>query len=763
LASVAAWVGLATGSVRSADQVEFARDIVPLIEQHCIRCHKPGNEKGDLSLATSEDLTANGYVTPGKPEESHLVDVVTAASGQRPAMPKEGAPLSAAEVDRLRRWIADGAPWPDSVVVRERAKADATWWSLQPLAATEPPAPGAMPAAWQAHPIDRFVFQKLADKGLSPSPQADKRTLIRRVTYDLIGLPPTPEQVEAFVADDAPDAYQELVDRLLASPQYGEQWGRHWLDVVRFGESRGFERNEIIDNAWPFRDYVIRSLNEDKSFDVLVREHLAGDVIGKDQPGVEVGVTFLVGGPYDDVGNQDAAQAAQIRANTIDEMIRATAEAFLGLTVGCARCHDHKFDPVLQRDYYGLYATFAGVHHGSRAVATEEQRLARDGALRCFNEARDQLAKQLAALDTATAREDKSQQADLNRRLAEVNRQINAVPPLPTWWVGEFKPIRDKFQVFLGGDPQRRGAEVVPASLSALDAVAPPYRLSDDAAEGQRRLQLAEWITCPKNPLTPRVLANRIWHYHFGTGIVETPSDFGYMGGRPTHPELLDWLAGQIHQHGWRLKPLHRQILLSETYRQSSAFRADAAAVDADSRYLWRFPPRRLAAEEIRDTMLSVAGKLDPKMGGPGFRLYRYLQDNVSTYIPLDEHGPETYRRAVYHQKARASLLDLLTEFDCPDNSFSAPRRAATTTPLQALTLLNHRFSIDMASGLAERLKQEAGADRTEAQVRRAFALAYSRQPAAEEIHAAVALIGQHGLRAFCRALLNSNEMIYLR
>ncbi|MCU0981442.1 MAG: DUF1549 domain-containing protein, partial [Pirellulaceae bacterium] len=253
LASVAAWVGLATGSVRSADQVEFARDIVPLIEQHCIRCHKPGNEKGDLSLATSEDLTANGYVTPGKPEESHLVDVVTAASGQRPAMPKEGAPLSAAEVDRLRRWIADGAPWPDSVVVRERAKADATWWSLQPLAATEPPAPGAMPAAWQAHPIDRFVFQKLADKGLSPSPQADKRTLIRRVTYDLIGLPPTPEQVEAFVADDAPDAYQELVDRLLASPQYGEQWGRHWLDVVRFGESRGFERNEIIDNAWPFR------------------------------------------------------------------------------------------------------------------------------------------------------------------------------------------------------------------------------------------------------------------------------------------------------------------------------------------------------------------------------------------------------------------------------------------------------------------------------------------------------------------------------
>ena len=438
VACVAAWVGLASGSARSADPVEFARDVAPIIEQHCIRCHKPGNEKGDLSLATIEDLTADGYVTPGKPEESHVLDVVTAAAGQRPAMPKEGDPLSAAEVDRLRRWIADGAKWPDSVVVRERSKADAAWWSLQPLAAMEPPAPDAMPAAWQVNPIDRFVFQKLADKGLSPSPQADKRTLIRRVTYDLTGLPPTPEEVEAFVADDAPDAYQRLVDRLLASPHYGEQWGRHWLDVVRFGESRGFERNEIIDNAWPFRDYVIRSLNEDKPFDVLVREHLAGDVIGKDQPGVEVGVTFLVGGPYDDVGNQDAAQAAQIRANTIDEMIRATAEAFLGLTVGCARCHDHKFDPVLQRDYYGLYATFAGVYHGSRAVATAEQRQARDEALRPLNENRDRLTKQLAALDAAI---DKLAE----QRAAELESLWKRPPIQRTGTEEKFAPVQAKF------------------------------------------------------------------------------------------------------------------------------------------------------------------------------------------------------------------------------------------------------------------------------------------------------------------------------
>jgi mono/diheme cytochrome c family protein len=932
----------------SEGEADFARDVAPIFEQHCIRCHHPDNAKGDLSLATAADLTANGYITPGKPDESYLLDIVTSSSGERPAMPQEGGPLPDEEIERLRRWIADGATWPASVVIREKSKADASWWSLQRLAAVEPPATAGLPDAWQANPIDRFVYQRLAQENLSPSPRADKRTLIRRLTYDLTGLPPTPEEVESFVADESPDAYSRLVDRLLASPHYGEQWGRHWLDVVRFGESRGFERNEIIDNAWPFRDYVIRSFNQDKSFAALVREHLAGDVIGQGDPDVEAGVTFLVGGPYDDVGNQDAVQAAQIRANTIDEMIRATAEAFLGLTVGCARCHDHKFDPVLQRDYYGLYATFAGVHHGSRAVATAEQRQTRDEALRPLHESRDRLMKELADLnaviekraqegaeglesqwtrppirrtgveerfaavpakfvrlvvegvennpdarngfgidefevwtsggaprnvalttaggqaagqgrvaadfagayspaltidgkfgarwlaagpeltialsqletvdrivfssdrngdagdhsvaafvseyrvevsrdsqqwtpvadsrdrqpvntahrrkrliDAAITEPQRQQQADLNRQLAEVNGRINAVPSLPMWWVGEFKPIADKFHVFVGGDPQRRGAQVAPASLSALDAVVAPYQLSDDAAESQRRLQLADWLTHPDNPLTPRVLANRLWHYHFGIGIVETPSDFGYMGGRPTHPELLDWLARQVHRHGWRLKPLHRLIVMSETYRQSSAFRAEAAGADADSRLLWRFPPRRLTAEEIRDTMLSVAGKLNLEMGGPGFRLYRYVQDNVATYIPLGEHGPETYRRAVYHQNARASLLDLLTEFDCPDSSFSAPRRAATTTPLQALTLMNHRFSVDMANDFARRLEQEAGTG-TEALVRRAFVLTYSRAPATDELAAAVTLIDRHGLRAFCRAVLNSNETIHL-
>jgi hypothetical protein len=292
--------------------------------------------------------------------------------------------------------------------------------------------------------------------------------------------------------------------------------------------------------------------------------------------------------------------------------------------------------------------------------------------------------------------------------------------------------------------------------------VTPGYRLPPEAPEADRRLALARWLVAPENPLTPRVLANRLWHYHFGTGIVDTPSDFGAMGGRPTHPELLDWLAHQIRAQGWRLKPLHRLIVTSRAYGQASTFNADAARVDADSRTLWRFPPRRLMAEEVRDTMVGLAGRLDLRMGGPGFRLYRYLEDNVATYVPLDEHGPETYRRSVYHQNARASRVDVLTDFDCPDSAFAAPRRAATTSPLQALTLMNHRFTLEMARFLAGRLESEAGADDPEGQVRRAFLLAYARPPDAQEVEMANRLIRRHGLRAFCRALLNSNELISL-
>ncbi len=1008
-------------SVTCADDapVDFETQIAPIFEQHCLRCHSPASSKGDVSLATFADLKANDFVVAGDPDSSHLLDLVTSVDDQAPAMPKGADPLLEDQVSLLRRWVVEGAIWPGDVIVRDTSRADATWWSLQPLdlqvrSSKAAHAESSVAAQMMKRTIDDFILKKLAENELSLNPPADRRTLIRRATFDLIGLPPTPKELQSFVNDPDPQAYRKLIDRLLESPHYGERWGRHWLDVVRFGESVGYERNVIINNLWPFRDYVIRSINEDKPFDQFIREHIAGDVFGQHDPDVAVGSAFLVAGPYDDVGNQDAAQAAQIRANTLDEIIRATGEAFLGMTLGCARCHDHKFDPITQQDYYGLYATFSGVRHGSAELATPEAQAERLARLRPLNERKSLLEQVLADLRSAilkrakerlgdhesgwtrprvdrTGTEDRfkpvtakfvrlvceSQDLDfdntsgfcidefevwsasvsglddessnpgerrnvalaanggqatgrarkiddfpnaygvqhvndgkfgarfisigsnltiqlaqptlidravfssakgeqtpeqrkfvfvsdyrievsddgeswyqvassydrkpvdgdghLNRRLLRLeataeeqlvqsqvaqelkgtNQQIIEVPALPSVWVGKrvAQDAQGPFHIFLGGSPQKKGKEVVPASLSMFSGKpgatlssgqsganvdgSPEtpgyagigrgsYRLVAEASEAERREALADWIVHDGNPLTPRVLANRLWHYHFGTGIVDTPSDFGYMGGKPTHPGLLDFLAWKLTRGGWRLKELHRLIMDSRTYQQSSEFRANAAKIDGDSRLLWRFPPRRLSAEEVRDTILSVAGKLGRSYirqssqnfgetaasgrltdrlvpdGGPGFRLYRFMQDNVCTYVPLDCHGPETYRRAVYHQNTRASLVDLMTEFDQPDCTFSAPRRAETTTPLQALTMLNHSFTFDMARFLAERLKCDVGDDRND-QIHRVFQLCCCRHPTASEVRSCHKLIHEHGLTALCRVLLNTSEMIYVR
>jgi len=935
--------------------VDFETEVAPILEAKCLGCHNPNIMKGDFSMTTREAILSAGddILIPGNAADSMLHWItVPFDEGEAPDMPEDGEPLTEPEMDALAAWIDAGAPWPEELVLKEASKADKSWWAYQPLSDPE------------RDSIDAYVEVSLSDAGLAMNAEADRRTLIRRATYDLTGLPPTSEEVDAFVANDDPRAYERLIDRLLVSPHYGERWGRHWLDVVRFGESVGYEQNWIIEDLWPFRDYVIRSINEDKPFDLLIREHLAGDVFGKGNPGIEIGSAFLVAGPYDSVNNQDAAQAAQIRANTLDEIINASGEAFMGMTLSCARCHDHKFDPISQADYYRAYATFSGIRHASVPWADAVTKRGRSETLKPLNEKLATLERDIEALDTgilergrsdlakyealwtrpavdrqgveerfdkveakfvrlicessdldprkdrgfrmdefeiwsaepkprnvalssnggiasgpariiedfpnaygaqlvndgkldkrfistsnyvmielpemtaidrvffssarseqapdifkfefvadyrievsedgenwiavadgsdrkpvdvkplnparfdenpnpshlehrlsqlAMSDAEKVKRESLNRDLAKTKKAINNVPSLPTAWIGKrvAKDAQGPFHIFIGGSPQRPGDTVAPASLSTLSETLEAYELDEDAPEAERRLRYAEWITHPDNPLTPRVLANRLWHYHFGTGIVDTPNDFGYMGGRPTHPELLDFLATRLKESGWRLKPLHREIMLSKAYRQSSAWNAEGGKADADSRLLWRFPPRRLSAEEIRDTILYASGRLNKEMGGPGFRLYRYMRDNVSTYDPLDDHGPDTYRRAVYHQNARASVVDLMTEFDQADCTLSTPKRSQTTTPLQALTMMNHSFTLDMAEAMAERASAASG-DELDRQVEAVFRFAYQRLPEPLERKRCVSLAKRHGLPALCRAIINSNELIYL-
>ena len=922
----------------------FVAQVAPILEAHCLKCHYPGNEKGDLSLASFESVQASGILE----SPSRLLEVIQPIGMTPPEMPKKAPPLSRKDQQIILTWVNAGASWPEGLLLRPAKLAKGTAWAFEPLSQAEPPSSTQPPEATSLHPIDRFLMQSLAEKGLSMSPPANRSVLARRVHYDLTGLPPSPEALARFEQDPDPRAWEKLIDELLNSPAYGERWGRHWLDVIRFGESRGYERNEIILNAWPFRDYVIDSFNADKPLDRLITEHLAGDQLAPDDPEVSVGTTFLVCGPYDDVGNQDPAQAAQIRANTIDEIIRATSEAFLGLTVGCSRCHDHKFDPITQEDYYRWYATFRGVRHGSREIASSDQRAAYQEKIEPLRASKESLQSELKELKasilaraeqrseviaagwmrppirrtgieetftptlaryvrlvvegteshpernrgygidefevwnsdapsrnvallsegslasgesrvaedfaeaysanltidgrfgarwiaqgptlTLTLKEptlihriffssdrvgdagdhsvanfvceyrlefsldgvqwqelahsrdrlpmhqahrdhrwlmaeasveETASIARINQAIARVNEQIASIPALPQWWVGRFDAIEETTHLFLGGDPQRKAQPTQPASLSALDRILPPYALDHQAPEAQRRLALASWLTHPENPLTARVWANRVWQHHFGRGLVATPSDFGAMGEPPTHPELLDWLAQRLMAYGWRLKPFHKMILLSQAYQQQSGFRDEPAGIDSENTLLWRFSPRRLSAEEIRDTMLSSAGLLDQRMGGQGFRLYRYLQDNVATYVPLDQHGPSTWRRAVYHHQARASVVDLMSEFDCPDPAFASPRRATTTTPLQALTLMNHTFTMDMASAMAQRLDREAGSNLTH-WIQRAFLMTQGRLPDAEEIKKVASFKQAMGGQLVCRALFNANAFIHL-
>ncbi len=642
-----------------------------------------------------------------------------------------------------------GGPAPES----NRAGRDG--WSLQPL--VPPKVPGNAPGT---SPIDAFILDRLKAGGLNPPSPANRQTLIRRLSFDLLGLPPTPKQTADFIADLRPDAYERLVDAMLASPHYGERWARHWMDVARYGESDGFERDGFRPNAWRYRDWLIDAFNADMPYDEFARMQIAGDVL---RPGDAQGVIatgFLVCGAYDEVGQkqQSAAMRAVVRQDEMEDLVGTTTQTFLALTANCARCHDHKFDPIPQAEYYRLVSSLAGVQHGDRDITGEPLKHAAEDRAAAIQVRIDLLTQQVAAVAVLNPVA-KAEIEQLNIEIGQIRSQQGRARATRTYAVvpGPVGPTH----VLRRGNPAQEAERVTPGGVAAVPGVAADFGLSDSASDRDRRMKLAKWLSDERNPLFARVIVNRLWQYHFGRGIVETANDFGFNGGRPSHPELLDWLATELIARHWSLKQIQRLIVCSATYRQSSELNAEAARIDPDNRLLWRQSPRRLEAESLRDTMLSVAGELDPRIGGPGYEDFHTFTHNTQFYEPRDFVGGTFNRRSVYRTWVRSGRNPLLDVFDCPDPSTRAPRRALTITPLQALALMNDSFVLRMSDRFAQRLQREAGPE-LDRQVTLAYQLAFARAPDAEEVAASQRIVGRDGLPALCRVLFNCNEFAYV-
>jgi hypothetical protein len=634
-------------------------------------------------------------------------------------------------------------------------KGDDRHWSLQPRRHPAVPRLGAEEdRRWVRTPVDAFVLSRLLREGLRPSPEVDRRTLLRRVTFDLTGLPPTPEEVAAFVSDPAPDAYEKQVDRLLASPRYGEKWGRHWLDVVRFAESEGFEYDRHLAGGFRFRDYVIAAFNQDRPFDRFITEQLAGDEMGSDNRELLIAAGFHRLGPVRrNAGNPELVFS---RNEALTEMTDAIGVVFLGLTVGCARCHDHKFDDFSLADYYRLQAFLA-------ATQERELILASSGEQSRWKTRAAPVRAELARLQKSLSELKGEKRAQAEKRLLELERSLP--PPLPAIsTVQHVESRRTPIHVLKRGNTEKKGRRVAPR-LSGLFTGGAALEL--DAAAPAPRSALARRIASADNPLTARVLVNRVWQYHFGRGIVETANDFGVNGSRPSHPDLLDYLAGEFIKGGFYIKPLHRLIVLSSTYRQSARL-ADprpGIAKDSRNRLLWRFPRRRLAGEEVRDATLMVAGRLNPKMGGPSVVLPVDADMVKLLYAPsqwaVTPDKREHDRRSVYLIVKRNLRLPFLEAFDQPDAQTSCARRESSTHALQALELLNGKLANDLADAFARRLRREAGHDPAR-QVERAFLLAAGRPPTTREKELSVRFLKKQPAREFALAVFNLNAFLYV-
>ena len=993
---------LTTSTIKAEDQkVNFQRDVAPILEAHCLQCHGSQTPEGDFSLSTAVALREARFVVPGEPGQSHLLTVVQPDGDQPPAMPKDGKPLTASQIAVLRQWIKAGADWPKEVTLKVRSKADSTWWSLQPVTQTVPP----RTASTSENPIDHFIRAKLDAKNLQPAPAADRRVLIRRLYFDLLGLPPTPEAVASFVADPNPDAYQQLVDELLASKHFGERWARHWLDIAHYADTHGFERDKRRDNAWRYRDYVIRSFNNDKPYNRFLTEQIAGDTLDAPTDESIVATGFLAAGPWDFVGQVETRSPIlrrAARALDLDDMLTQVMTSTVAMTANCARCHDHKLDPITQREYYQLAAVFAGVRRENRDINPARRKQYIADKVR-ITESISQVSARIGQLqgkgldladivgggngfgngkkglgiDTRTGKVQERPFGDLGNvkpgnyasckypfvdgvfvpangqtrssstgliahnipetsgkawdmiRNGPVSSQFSTTlgtidfnsaghsmiglhanagitfdlealrnagradadqklqPPVDqpndadrsatdyrfstvAGYGGRTVEPSAEFRIYLDGDLKSTGrlgrndtAEVsieIPSTSRFLTlistdggngyghdqisfgdprlTIATPDSLTDerkaqiaklqqektsleaelkklgeppefygvvsetppavhiltrgnpeapgddvvpgtlgfgktdvqfgsvDTPDSDRRLALTKWITSPDNPLTRRVIVNRLWHWHFGTGLVNTPSDFGFGGGEPSHPKLLDWLADELLHSSWSLKHIHQLIVTSQTYQQQSILaatdkRVAPTAVDSDNRLLWRMNPHRLEAEAVRDSVLAVSGKLNIAMFGPGYRDFHYKEAYAPIYTYQTADAPPLWRRSVYRFIVRTTPQQFMTALDCPDPANLTPQRNVTTTALQSLALYNNDFMLKQSRYFAKRLEEEHGSN-IDDQVERAFQLAFARSPDSKEQKLSRSTIEQYGLWQFCRAIFNANEFVYI-
>ena len=864
--SVAVGLGLAclTTSVPTAGQTpaDFTHAIRPIMERSCWNCHGEAVQLSSLDLRTRESALQGGdrgpAIVPGRAEDSRFYRVV--AGLEEPSMPMEGDGLTAGEIAAVRAWIDGGAHWDTGAVTSaEDALANVEGKALSPDEVAEAreywafqlPTQQALPESDFAHPVDRFLDHARRENGLRSAPRADRRTLARRAYLDLLGLPPTPSQTEAFLADTEPGAWERLIEQLLASPHYGERWGRHWLDVARYADSSGFEHDRDRPNAWRYRDYVIESFNEDKPYDRFLLEQIAGDELDDVSHETRIATGFLRAGPRVLFREKDNPER---RHDYLDDVLATVGRGILGLTVHCARCHDHKFDPIPQRDYYRLQASIFGyvetevpllppekadayrnknadIDRKQRAIeeridaleAPYRQRLQLERVKERFPEhvleavlkpesertaGEKLLVTQVLSVGVpkekvtqALATDDRALRRKLRKRIEALEKGRPKKPAMAEIVTdGDYRYAPDGFgdeivgcpecrvgpdepgsflhegpgryetppsYFLIRGDPFSPGSRMSPGFVTVATYGDPPTEIPRaDGRTAGRRLALAEWLVSESNPLTARVMVNRIWHHHFGRGIVATLDNVGKVGEPPSHPELLDWLAVEFVERDWSVKEIHRLLMTSEAYRMASAFQdVDSAKRDPLNRLLWRYRPHRLEAETVRDAIMTASGGIDFTVGGPPVFPYvpeKILASQAHGTWRNQPDGPPVWRRSVYVYRRRSLGFPFFDTFDLPDQNVTAAARNVSTVPTQALTLMNNPFVLGQAELFAERLEREAPGD-IDRQIDLGYRIAVTRPPDERETAVARELVAGGSLVDLTHVLLNLNEFLYLR